>query len=150
VLGAAIAAGPAQAQWRQGQHANPNVVAETRAELLAGYALMVDTWGDRLTEAVLEAEAHMPARSQEGALSRPRMTLLDAAQTAWVVIQNVPEGFDDRPAYRAADQQFHASIAAMLEASTPAAEALDEAWKIVAALDRLERAAVAAARSAAR
>jgi hypothetical protein len=147
---AGAVAGPAEAQWRYGATANPAATLEAPAGNLAGYAMMVDTWSDRLGAAVREVEAEAPTDPQEGTMSRPRMHLLDTAQTAWVVIQNVPEGLDGAAAYQAADRQFRDAIAAMRLASTPTPQALAEARKVIAALELLERAAIEAARRAAR
>ncbi len=149
-LTAIALAGPAYPQWRAGAAADPAAALDTRAGNLAGYAQMVDTWGDRLSLAVQEVQAEAPADTQEGALSRPRMRLLDVAQTAWMVIKNVPEGFGDRAAYEAAERQFELSLPQMGRATTSTPDALAEVRKIIAALERLEAAAVEAARMAAR
>lgn len=150
VVAALGLARPAYPQWREGATANPAAALDSRVGNLAGYAQMVDTWGNRLAQAVREAAAKAPADTETTVLSRPRMHLLDTAQTAWSVIRNVPEGFGDRTAYETAERQFETSLTYMRVASTPTPRALEEARKIIAALETLEAAAAEAARAAAR
>ena len=145
VFAATFGAGPAAAQWREGQAAHPAPALETAAGKLAGYALMVDAAADRLRAALAMLVAHGAREGQEGAMPPAQQALLDEAHAAWMVIENVPGDFGDRAAYEATDRQFRESIAAMRVASTPPREAAEEARKVLAAMEMLERSAAAAA-----
>lgn len=145
VFAAALGTGPAAAQWHEGQAAHPAPALETAAGKLAGYALMVDAAAERLRAALAMLVAHGAREGQEGAMPPAQQALLDEAHAAWTVIENVPGDFGDRAAYEATDRQFRESIAAMRVASTPPREAAEEARKILAALEMMERSAAHAA-----
>lgn len=147
VFAAALGTGPAAAQWREGQAAHPAPALETAAGKLASYALMVDAAAERLRAALAMLVAHGAREGQEGAMPPAQQALLDEVHAAWMVIENVPGDFGDRAAYEATDRQFRESIAAMRVASTPPREAAEEARKILAALEMLERSAAHAARA---
>ena len=143
----ALGAGPAAAQWREGQAAHPAPALETTTGKLAGYALMVDAAAERLRATLAMLVAHGAREPQEGAMPPAQQALLDEAHAAWMVINDVPRDFGDRAAYEATDRQFRESIAAMRVASTPPREAAEEARKILAAMEMLERSAAAAAKA---
>jgi hypothetical protein len=146
-LAAALGAGPAAAQWREGQAAHPAPALETAAGKLAGYALMVDAAAERLRAVLAMLVAHGAREPQEGAIPPAQQALLDEAISAWMVINDVPGDFGDRAAYEAAERQFRESIAAMQVATTSPREAAEEAQKVLAAMRMLERSAAAAARA---
>lgn len=145
VFAAALGTGPATAQWREGQAAHPAPALETAAGKLAGYALMVDAAAERLRAALAMLLAHGAREGQEGAMPPAQQALLDEAHAAWMVINDVPGDLGDRAAYEATDRQFRGSIAAMRVASTPPREAAEEARKILATMEALERSAAHAA-----
>lgn len=145
---AALGAGPVAAQWREGQAAHPAPALETTAGKLAGYALMVDAAAERLRAALAMLVAHGAREPQEGAVPPAQQALLDEAHAAWTVINDVPGDFGDRAAYEATDRRFRESIAAMQAAGTSPREAAEEARKILAAMEMLERSAAARAEAA--
>ncbi|WP_343897647.1 hypothetical protein, partial [Craurococcus roseus] len=140
--------GPAAAQWREGQAAHPAPALETTAGKLAGYALMVDAAAERLRAALAMLVAHGAREPQEGAVPPAQQALLDEAHAAWMVINDVPGDFGDRAAYESTDRRFRESIAAMQAAGTSPREAAEEARKILAAMEMLERSAAARAEAA--
>ena len=138
-------AGPAVAQWREGQAAHPAPALETAAGKLAGYAQMVGAAAERLRATLTTLVADGAREPQEGAMPPAQQALLDEAHAAWMVINDVPGDFGDRAAYEAADRQFRESIAIMRLGRTPPADAAAEARKILGAMEMLERSAARAA-----
>ena len=112
-----------------------------------GVAPPIVAAADRLRAALATLVAHGAREGQEGSMPPAQQALLDEAHAAWMVINDVPGDFGDRAAYEATDRQFRKSIAAMRVASTPPREAAEEARKILAAMEMLERSAAHAATS---
>lgn len=145
VLAVALGAGPAGAQWREGQAVHPAPALESAAGKLAGYALMVDSAAERIRAALAVLVARGAREGQEGAIPPAQQTLLDETVAARMAIDDVPADFGERAAYEDTTRQFRESIAAMRVATTSPREAAEEARKVLAAMEMLERSAASAA-----
>jgi hypothetical protein len=140
-----VTAGSAQAQWRTGEVAEPAPALESRSGKLVGYATMVDAAAERLHAAMVVLAEFGTRDPQPGVVPPQQQALVDQAQRAWMVVKETPPDFDGRDVYIAAERQFAESVGRMQRAATSASDAVMEARAILAAMERLEDAAAAAA-----